>query len=31
VKGDPLADIATLQSVAFVMKGGDVIKQTDLH
>ena len=28
VKGDPLADIALLQAVAFVMKGGEVIKQT---
>jgi imidazolonepropionase-like amidohydrolase len=28
VAGDPLADVGTLQSVAFVMKGGDVIKQT---
>jgi imidazolonepropionase-like amidohydrolase len=27
VAGDPLADISTLQSVAFVMKGGDVVKQ----
>jgi imidazolonepropionase-like amidohydrolase len=26
VAGDPLADITRLQSVAFVMKGGDVIK-----
>ena len=29
VAGDPLADITRLQSVAFVMKGGDVIKSTD--
>jgi imidazolonepropionase-like amidohydrolase len=28
VQGDPLADVARLQSVAFVMKGGDVVKQT---
>ena len=27
VDGDPLADITTLQHVAFVMKGGDVLKQ----
>jgi imidazolonepropionase-like amidohydrolase len=27
VAGDPLTDVATLQSVAFVMKGGQVIKQ----
>jgi imidazolonepropionase-like amidohydrolase len=27
VAGDPLTDISTLQSVAFVMKGGDVVKQ----
>jgi imidazolonepropionase-like amidohydrolase len=26
VSGDPLADIATLQNVAFVMKGGEVVK-----
>jgi imidazolonepropionase-like amidohydrolase len=26
VSGDPLADVTRLQSVAFVMKGGDVIK-----
>jgi imidazolonepropionase-like amidohydrolase len=26
VSGDPLGDIATLQNVAFVMKGGDVVK-----
>jgi imidazolonepropionase-like amidohydrolase len=26
VAGDPLADVARLQSVAFVMKGGDVVK-----
>jgi imidazolonepropionase-like amidohydrolase len=26
VEGDPLADVARLQSVAFVMKGGDVMK-----
>jgi imidazolonepropionase-like amidohydrolase len=27
VGGDPLADVAVLQSVAFVMKGGEVVKQ----
>lgn len=27
VKGDPLADITTLQHVDFVMKGGEVLKQ----
>jgi imidazolonepropionase-like amidohydrolase len=27
VAGDPLNDVSTLQSVAFVMKGGEVIKQ----
>jgi imidazolonepropionase-like amidohydrolase len=27
VAGDPLADVGTLQSVAFVMKGGEVVKQ----
>jgi imidazolonepropionase-like amidohydrolase len=26
VAGDPLADVARLQSVAFVMKGGEVVK-----
>jgi imidazolonepropionase-like amidohydrolase len=26
VAGDPLADIASLQSIAFVMKGGEVVK-----
>jgi imidazolonepropionase-like amidohydrolase len=26
VKGDPLADVALLEHVAFVMKGGDVVK-----
>jgi len=26
VAGDPLADVAQLQSVAFVMKGGEVVK-----
>ena len=26
VSGDPLGDIATLQNVAFVMKGGDIVK-----
>jgi imidazolonepropionase-like amidohydrolase len=28
VAGDPLADITRLQSVAFVMKGGDVVKSS---
>jgi imidazolonepropionase-like amidohydrolase len=27
VKGDPLTDISVLQSVAFVMKGGLIVKQ----
>jgi imidazolonepropionase-like amidohydrolase len=27
VAGDPLADVGVLQSVAFVMKGGEVVKQ----
>src|SRR5579863_2824927 len=27
VNGDPLADVSTLQSVDFVMKGGEVVKQ----
>jgi imidazolonepropionase-like amidohydrolase len=27
VSGDPLMDVAVLQSVTFVMKGGEVIKQ----
>lgn len=27
VAGDPLSDVTVLQSVAFVMKGGDVVKQ----
>ncbi len=27
VAGDPLADVGTLQSVPFVMKGGEVVKQ----
>jgi len=31
VDGDPLADIATLQHVKFVMKGGEVIKNTPAH
>ena len=26
VEGDPLADVSRLQSVAFVMKGGEVVK-----
>ena len=28
VTGDPLADVATLQSVSFVMKGGVIVKQS---
>jgi imidazolonepropionase-like amidohydrolase len=28
VAGDPLADVRVLQSVAFVMKGGEVVKQS---
>jgi imidazolonepropionase-like amidohydrolase len=28
VAGDPLADVGVLQSVAFVMKGGEVVKQS---
>jgi hypothetical protein len=28
VAGDPLADVGILQAVAFVMKGGTVVKQT---
>ena len=28
VKGDPLADITVLESLAFVMKGGGVVKDT---
>jgi len=28
VAGDPLADVSVLQSVVFVMKGGEVVKQT---
>jgi len=31
VEGDPLADISTLQHVAFVMKGGTVIKNALAH
>ena len=27
VRGDPLADISVLESVDFVMKGGEVFKQ----
>jgi imidazolonepropionase-like amidohydrolase len=27
VAGDPLADVGVLQSVALVMKGGEVVKQ----
>jgi imidazolonepropionase-like amidohydrolase len=27
VAGDPLQDVSVLQSVAFVMKGGEVIRQ----
>jgi imidazolonepropionase-like amidohydrolase len=30
VAGDPLADITRLQSVAFVMKGGEVVKSSSL-
>jgi imidazolonepropionase-like amidohydrolase len=30
VAGDPLADVARLQSVAFVMKGGEVVKGGDI-
>jgi imidazolonepropionase-like amidohydrolase len=26
IAGDPLSDVTRLQSVAFVMKGGDVVK-----
>ncbi len=26
VAGDPLADVTQLQSVAFVMKGGEIVK-----
>jgi imidazolonepropionase-like amidohydrolase len=28
VAGDPLADVARLQSVVFVMKGGEVVKSS---
>jgi imidazolonepropionase-like amidohydrolase len=28
VSGDPLADVAVLQSVPFVMKGGEIEKQS---
>ena len=28
VRGDPLADIRSLQDVGFVMKGGTVVKNT---
>jgi imidazolonepropionase-like amidohydrolase len=28
VAGDPLADVSLLQSVSFVMKGGEVVKQS---
>jgi imidazolonepropionase-like amidohydrolase len=31
VEGDPLADIAVLQQVKFVMKGGSVVKDTLTH
>jgi len=31
VKGDPLTDVATLQSVTFVMKGGEVVRDTETH
>ena len=27
VAGDPLKDVTVLQSVAFVMKGGEVVRQ----
>jgi imidazolonepropionase-like amidohydrolase len=27
VQGDPLTDVSVLQSVSFVMKGGEVVKQ----
>lgn len=27
VSGDPLANVAVLQSVPFVMKGGEIVKQ----
>jgi imidazolonepropionase-like amidohydrolase len=28
VTGDPLTNIAALQSVGFVMKGGEIVKQS---
>jgi len=28
VAGDPLSDVSVLQSVAFVMKAGEVVKQS---
>jgi imidazolonepropionase-like amidohydrolase len=31
VAGDPLKDVAILQSVAVVIKGGEVVKQTTVH
>ena len=31
VKGDPLADVSVLQQVAFVMKGGEVLRQAGSH
>ncbi len=31
VTGDPLEDVAILQSVAVVIKGGEVVKQTSAH
>jgi len=31
VAGDPLKDVAVLQSVAVVIKGGEVVKQTTAH
>ena len=31
VEGDPLTDIAALQQVKFVMKGGTVVKDTLTH
>ena len=31
VTGDPIADVSGLQSVAFVMKGGEVVKWSAQH
>jgi hypothetical protein len=31
VAGDPLKDVSVLQSVAVVIKGGDVVKQAAAH